>query len=276
MYKTEVAGVQLVTFKNDKAAGGMGQFIEMQYYAAGEEISFPADPSQVGFDFAGWNMTAEEIKAAIAAGENVTVLATWTKQIVKVNITVNGGTGAGIYDANYAVTVTANAPAAGQKFAYWVDNTGKIRSYETTYKFYPSADTTLTAVFVAEDTAIDYEILVSLDTIDTVSAGTSNVFYFSWYVPTEELGINFVKAGILAINKDFYDETKFYVGSGLANMYDRGPSGANNKPVNQFSWTKSNVPSGQTWVAKAYVQYKVNGSNEVITVYSDIVEATKE
>ena len=107
-------------------------------------------------------------------------------------------------------------------------------------------------------------------------------FYYSWYVPTEELGINFVKAGILAINKDFYDETKFYVGSGLANMYDRGPSGANNKPVNQFSWTKSNVPSGQTWVAKAYVQYTIDGVYEadgktlkLFTVYSDEVEATK-
>ena len=64
-------------------------------------------------------------------------------------------------------------------------------------------------------------------------------------------------------------------GSGAANIYDRGPSGANIKPVNSYSWTKTNVPAGQTWVAKAYVQYKTQ-EGKLITVYSDLVEAIKE
>jgi uncharacterized protein YgiM (DUF1202 family) len=276
VYMVDYEDFSTVIFKNDKAAGGLGQIIDMQYYVAGDEVVMPDGPVQVGYDFAGWNMTADEIAQKVAAGEDVTVLATWTKQIIKVNVTVNGGQGSGIYDANYSVIVVADTAPAGQKFAYWVDGTGKVRSYETTYKFYPSADTTLTAVFVPVDENIDYQILLSVDSIDTVNQGTSNVFYYSWYVPETALGITFVDAGILAINKDFYDEDKFYVGSGLANMYDRGPSGTNIKPVNTYSWTKSNVPEGQTWVAKAYVQYKVNGSDEIITVYSDIVEATKE
>jgi len=274
VYVSVITGVQTVIFKNDKAAGGLGQIIDMQYYAAGDEITMPDDVTQVGFDFAGWNMTAEEIAQAVANGEDVTVLATWTKQIIKVNVTVNGGSGTGIYDANYSVTVVADTAPAGQKFAYWVDGTGKVRSYETTYKFYPSADISLTAVFADEDEDIDYQILVSVDTIDTTLLGSSNVFYFSWYVPEEELGITFVDAGILAINKDFYDESKFTVGSGLANMYDRGPSGANIKPINSFSWTKTNVPAGQTWVAKAYVQYRT-ADGELHTIYSPLVEATK-
>ncbi|MBE6734127.1 MAG: hypothetical protein E7563_02130, partial [Ruminococcaceae bacterium] len=88
VYMVDYEDFSTVIFKNDKAAGGLGQIIDMQYYVPGDEITMPDSVTQVGFDFAGWNMTAEEIAQAVANGEDVTVLATWTKQIVKVNITV--------------------------------------------------------------------------------------------------------------------------------------------------------------------------------------------
>ncbi len=271
MYSIFIDSVQMVNFKNDKA-GAFGRVLDSQYYGAEDTIQFPDAPTQVGFDFAGWSMTEEEIKSAIAAGRDVTVVANWTRQIIPVNVTVNGGTGSGSYNANSAVTAVANEAPAGQKFAYWTDAQGNIKSYNTEYKFYPSADTTVTAVFVAEDTVIDYQILVSVDAIDTTTIADKNVFYYSWYCPEE---YTFVKAGILAVNKDNYNEDTFVAGTEDGNVYDRSPSGTNLKPVNTFSWNKSNVTPGQTWVGKAYVQYR-DASNQIITVYSSVVEATKE
>ncbi len=271
MFAVKIDGVQMVTFKNSKA-GNFGRVLDSQYYASTDAISFPDAPTQVGYDFAGWSMTEAEIQSAIANGEDVTVVAIWTKSLVPVEITVVGGEGSGTYYANNAVTVTANEPDEGKKFAYWTDASGNIRSYNAEYTFFPSEDTTVTAVFVDEDTEIDYQILVSLDSIDTTTVADKNVFTYSWYCPDN---YTFVKAGIVAVNKDNYNEATFVAGSSDANVYDRSPSGANLKPVNTFTWTKSNVTSGQTWRAMAYVQYR-DADGNIVTVYSDVVEATKD
>ncbi|MBQ3073359.1 MAG: InlB B-repeat-containing protein, partial [Ruminococcus sp.] len=66
VYRTDLDGASLVIFKNDKAAGGNGAILDLQYYVAGEEIVIPANPAQAGYDFAGWDMTAEEIAAKVA------------------------------------------------------------------------------------------------------------------------------------------------------------------------------------------------------------------
>ena len=275
MYKVDVAGVNTVIFLNDKAAGGLGQIIDMQYYGPGDEISIPGEPVQIGYVFKGWNMSDDEIAAAIERGEDVTVLATWEKASVKVQVNVNGGSGTGVYDANFSVTVVADAAPEGKKFAYWIDGNNNIRSYNETYKFYPSTDISLTAVFVVDDAIIDHQVLVSVDTIDTVTAGTSNVFVYSWYVPEEEMDITFVKAGILAVNKDNFTGTNLYVGTTDSNVYDRSPKGDALVAAGSYSWTKTKVPAGQTWVAKAYVQYRT-ADGTLITVYSDLMEAEKE
>ncbi len=271
MYSSQIEGVQMVAFKNDKA-GNFGKILDMQYYCADDSIVFPADPTQVGFEFAGWSMTEEEIQSAVASGQDVMVTAKWTKALVPVEVTVNGGSGSGTYYANNQVAVVADEAAAGQKFAYWTDEEGNIRSYDKTYNFFPSEDTTLTAVFVAEDTVIDYQILVSIDSIDTTTVADKDVFYYSWYCPDT---YTFVKAGILAVNKDNYNESTFVVGTSDSNVYDRSPSGKDLIPINTFTWTKSNVTSGQTWRAMAYVQYR-DTDGSIVTVYSDIVEATKD
>ena len=268
LYAVAVEGVNVVTFKNDKS----NRILDSQYYASADVVTFPDAPTQVGYDFAGWSMTEAEIKSAIAKGEDVTVVAKWTKSLVPVEITVNGGTGSGTYYANNAVTVTANEAEMGQKFAYWTDAQGNIRSYNAEYTFFPAKDTTVTAVFVDADAEIDYQILVSLDSIDTTTVEGKNVFTYSWYCPDS---YSFVKAGIVAVNKDNYNEATFVAGSSDSNVYDRSPNSANNVPVNTYTWSKSNVTSGQTWMARAYVQYR-DANGDLQTVYSDIAEATKD
>ncbi len=279
LYVTDYADINTVIFKNDKAADGNGQILDMQYYTAGEDISYPNTPSQVGFDFAGWNMTDEEIKAEIAAGNDVTVLATWTLVKAYVDVTIIGGTGKGVtnsvgqYQKNNAIVLTANEAPDGKKFAYWTAD-GEIKSYNETYKFYPSDSVTLEAVFVDTADIIDYRVIVNVDTIDTETLADKNVFYYSWYVPEKELGITYTKSGILAVNKDYYTGSNLVVGTSDTNVYDRSPSGSAVSPVNAYTWTKANVTLGQTWVAIAYVQY-IDSNGETMIVYSDIVEVTK-
>ena len=183
---------------------------------------------------------------------------------------------AGQYLSPFAVTVTADEAAEGQKFAYWQDGEGTIRSFSSSYKFYPAKDTALTAVFVGEAEEIPYEVLVSVDVIDTTTIDTKDVFYFSWYVPEEEMNVTYVTAGLIFTNKIYYDEETFVSGAGgnvLEKTFVEGD--ANNIPQNTYTVTKANVSAGETWVAMAYVKYIDNETNETITVYSELVEATK-
>ncbi len=271
IFATPLGAFRMVTFKNDKA-GANGRILDMQYYSSMDEICFPDDPTQVGFDFAGWSMTEAEIKAAIANYQDVTVSALWTKKIIPVQVTVNGGMGTGIYNANSAVTVIADEPLQGEKFAYWSDAWGNIKSYSAEYKFYPVADTELFAVYVAESEEFEYQILVGVDLIDTVTEPDKNIFTYSWYCPEN---FEFLKAGILAVDKDKYNSDTFYVGTTDANVYDRSPSGDMLKPENTYTWTKSAVSQGQVWLAVAYVQYR-DADGNVVTVCSEMAEAVKE
>ena len=282
MYRCDLDGASLVIFKNDKAAGGNGAVLDMQYYVAGEEIVIPDNPSQAGYNFAGWDMTVEEIKAKIEAGENVTVLAKWTIAEVFVNITVNGGTfvasktnADGKIYAHFAVTATANAAPTGKKFAYWTDTDGKILSYNTEYKFYPSMDTEITAVYVSKSTVLDYQVLVGIEA--DPNADTEKVrYYVTWYVPEAELGYEFISGGVIIVDEANYNEDRFYHGSGLTGMTDAAPGSLQTNGANQTgaAVTKSNCVSGTTYYAKAWVIYRDAEGNEQIA-YSDLLVVEK-
>jgi len=278
LYLTDYVALNSVMFLNDKAANDMGQILDMQYYSYGDTIVFPADPVQAGFDFTGWDMTPQQIQDKLYAGLDVTVRAKWVKQDIYYAVTIIGGTGIGNTDSadrflsNTKITLTANKAPAGMKFAYWTVD-GEITSYNEVYNFYPSKPSTVEAVFVEATVVVDYQILVNIDTIDTTTAADKNIFYYSWFVPEDELGVEFVTAGILAVDKNNYTGENLEIGTADTNVYNRAALNATENGV--YSWTKTKVQEGDTWVAKAYVQYRVKGSDEIIVVYSDIVEVTK-
>ncbi len=283
VYKTSVDSVNLVVFKNDKAAGGNGQILDMQYYAAGDEVVFPADPGRPGYDFAGWDHTAEQIQTKLAAGQDVTILPTWKVKEVYVKVSVNGGAitsggatdGNGGYRYNQSVTVKADAAPEGQKFAYWVDQNGKVNSYNAEYTFLAYFDTELTAVYVGADEEIEYEAIVGISantTVDDVRIGYS---YF-WEVPAE-LG-TFVQGGVLVVEQKNYNEATFIAGvkaAGLdANVTEANPAAAQVNPLAGFTSNKTGSQLGTYWYAKSYVQYR-DANGEIQTVYSDMIEAAK-
>ncbi len=275
MYQTEIEGVNIVMFKNDRAAGGNGQILDMQYYMYGDEIITPDAPTLAGYDFAGWSMTDEEIQAELSKGNDVTVLATWTRAIKFVTITVEGGTfgseQSGQHPAYAAATVVADAPADGMKFAYWINAEGKVVSYDAEYKFYPAADTYLKANFVAENAEIEYQALANL-AADPTTQGEKITYTMSWDVP-EAVG-EFKLAGLMVVDAEDYNADTFYHGSGDSKLFDRALSGSMLIPKNSYGITKGASYYGHTYYACTWVQY-VDANGETVTVYSDIVEVEK-
>ena len=274
MFKTDLDGVNQVAFFNDKG----NQYIDVRYYAPGDSISFPDKIATPGYSFVEWGMSEDDIQAKLELFEDVTVTPTWDIISTYVKLSVNGGSvtadngndGNGGYLKNFAVTVTADAPADGMKFAYWKDATGAIRSYDAVYKIYPAIDTELTAVYVAEDEVIDYKPLVYVNSF--YGEGIIGQFSTNWYVPTEQNNLSFVAGGIVAVNKVYYTGTNLYHGSTDSNVWDR--KGSEKDAVYNYVWTGP-VLSGETWLAKAWVQY-TDASGTLHTVYSDMFEVTKE
>jgi hypothetical protein len=223
-------------------------------------------------------MTAEEIGAALAAGQDVTVLPTWTAKIVYVGVSVNGGQitagmadGNGGYLYNRAVTVVADAAESGMKFAYWTNAQGKVVSYDSEYKFYPAEDTALKANYIEESAEIEYEAIVSLGA-DPTTAGEKITYTLSWNVP-EAVG-EFKLAGLMVVDAEDYNPDTFYHGSGDSKLFDRALSGSMLIPKNSYGITKGASYYGHTYYACTWVQY-VDANGETVTVYSDMVEVQK-
>ena len=283
VYHTRIEGINLVIFKNDKAANGNGQIIDMQYYAAGEKVEYPADTARTGYEFTGWDHTPEQIQAKLEAGQDVVVLPTWRVKEIYLKVSVNNGAitshgttdGNGGYLYNQGITVKADEAPIGQKFAYWVDQNGKINSYKPEYSFFLYYDKELTAVYVDEEEEIEYEAIVGISantTVDDVRIGYS---YF-WEVP-DALG-TFVQGGVLVVEQKNYKEETFVAGvkaAGLdSNVTESIPSAAQVKDLEGYTSNKLGSQLGTFWYAKSYVQY-IDANGELQTVYSDMIEAAK-
>lgn len=228
-----------------------------------------------------YNYTEAQILEKLAKGEDVTVLALWTVKQLYFSVKVNGGEviahGDMDKDGNYlayrGVTVKANDASEGMKFVCWTDHNGNIKSYDAEYKFYIAEDTELTAVYMDADATVDYEVLVDV-VMDATSSTTSNTILFSWNVPEQETGYTFVKAGLLLVRYDNYNEETFEVGTSDSKVTQYSPKTEFQIPANVFSVNKSGVNSGDTWVVKAWVQY-LDTNGELCVAYSDVVIETK-
>jgi len=278
-YQTEVEGVNSVIFKNAKASGGNGAILDMQYYASGDEIAFPSAPSQAGYTFSGWSMTTEDIQQKLTAGEDVTVLAKWEVAKVYIDVTVNGGeisTAAqpnGQYLAYNALTVVAGEASEGQKFAYWTDVDGTIVSYDAEYKFYPSKDTELTAVYVSSGETVVKKPLAFIAG-DPSDMNTEAIMYtMSWDID-EAIG-TVTAAGLMWINEADYNEDTFKHGSGDVKLFDRTFAAQFIKQKNTYSINKTGSLYGNTYVACLFVIYTDATTGESVTIYSDSVAIIK-
>ena len=120
-------------------------------YAPGSVVNIKANTPPAGEIFSGWagatvaNPSAASTTLTMPAA-NVTVSASYAPA-PSYTLTVVNGSGSGTYSAGTAVTITANAPSAGQAFVNWTGATVANPSAASTALTMPAANTTVTAHF---------------------------------------------------------------------------------------------------------------------------------
>lgn len=249
----------LVTFKN-----GNGEIIKSVYLLEGDDVEFPKAPALYGHKFIGWDKTAEEIKEA---QEDVVVTALYEKLAQTVTVAVYGGSGSGVYNVKDYVTVVADEPKEGEKFAFWEDKAGNILSFTASYGFTVTRDIELFAVYQSEFDRDEAEATISITNVTVTDEKIS--FVAERVVPP---GNSIITHGIIVTNDASIGESKteFIIGKDgvlKASALTKGLIGV-------FVLNKV-AEQNETWYARGYVIYK-DSEGEVYTVYSDIVNATRE
>jgi len=145
-------------------------------FASGASATITANAAPAGKQFDKWVLSsgsgtfanANNTSTTFTMGSaNATVTATYIDQTY--TLTVSGGTGGGGFVPGAAVTITANAAAAGKKFDKWVLSSGSgtianVNGASTTFTM-GSANATVTATYIDETYAL------------TVSGGTGGGNY---------------------------------------------------------------------------------------------------
>ncbi len=151
-------------------------------YAVGATVSITADAPPTGQTFAGWSGDTSYLANTSAAtttltmpAANVSVTATYKDEntTTTYTLTVNNGSGDESYAAGSYVTITADAPPAGQAFAAWTGDTGFVQDVNAanTLLIMPAQDVTVTATYTAVATA--YTLVVNSGSGDgSYTAGT--------------------------------------------------------------------------------------------------------
>ncbi len=123
-------------------------------YIAGAVVTITANAAPAGQIFKQWtgatvaNANASTTTITMPAA-NTAVTATYQNTYT---LTVTSGSGGGTYIAGAVVTITANAPPAGQVFNQWTGATVANANATTTTITMPAANTTVTATYKAGPT----------------------------------------------------------------------------------------------------------------------------
>jgi len=135
-------------------------------YAAGTSVTITANPPSSGQVFANWSgATVQNANAStttlIMPAANTTVTANYTSAPptpVNYTLTVVNGSGGGSYTAGTVVTITANAPVAGQSFLNWTGAAVQNANAASTTLTMPAANTTVTANYTSPSVQIPYPV----------------------------------------------------------------------------------------------------------------------
>jgi hypothetical protein len=139
-----------------------------------------------------------------------------------------------------------------------------IVSYDKTYTFYITKDTTITGVY--REVPVEKKPTVAVDTNPIINTGTKKISFTSQYnMPS---GYTLVECGLVLL--------KSYGAPANLDFYTPGVVRAKSSSqtvTGQYMMSKTNVVSGDTWHVKAYLVYK-DSNGEVYTTYSNMVSVT--
>lgn len=251
-----------------------GKLLDSQKLVLGEgKITTTVNaPTKVGFDFLGWSAkasgaTAEDVVDFETAtfSENTSLYPVFKAQDITYTLTV-----VGLQTEQKApqssVTVTAD-PIEGKQFVGWKDANGNIVSYDSTYTFIITGDTTLEAYYEQADSEVVKEptIIIAQPTYEDITGGYKMSFYFNYTVPED---CKLVDIGIIRKKGDYAADGITLETDGISQYSVLSKLGSEG----QFYYTKSNY-YGTGHTVTGYMIYEKNGIR--YTVYSDSIYGVK-
>lgn len=250
-----------------------GKLLDSQKVVSGEgKIATTVNaPTKGGFDFLGWSAkasgaTAEDVVDFETAtfSENTSLYPVFKAQDITYTLTVGSQTEQKAPQSS--VTVTAD-PIGGKQFVGWKDANGNIVSYDSTYTFIITGDTTLTAYYEQADSEVVKEptIIIAQPTYEDITGGYKMSFYFNYTVPED---CKLVDIGIIRKKGDYAADGITLETDGVSQYSVLSKLGSEG----QFYYTKSNhYGTGHT--VTGYMIYEKNGIR--YTVYSDSIYGVK-
>ena len=250
-----------------------GKLLDSQKVVSGEgKITTTVNaPTKVGFDFLGWSAkasgaTAEDVVdfGTATFSENTSLYPVFKAQDITYTLTVGLQTEQKAPQSS--VTVTAD-PIEGKQFVGWKDANGNIVSYDSTYTFIITGDTTLTACYEQADSVIVKEptITIAQPTYVDITGGYKMSFYFNYTVPED---CKLVDIGIIRKKGDYEADGITLETVGVSQYSVLSKLGSEG----QFYYTKSNY-YGTGHTVTGYMIYEKNGIR--YTVYSDSIYGVK-
>ena len=255
-----------------------GKLLDSQKLVSGEgKITNTVNaPTKVGFDFLGWSAkasgaTAEDVVDFKTAtfSENTSLYPVFKAQDITYTLTVGLQTEQKAPQSS--VTVTAD-PIDGKQFVGWKDANGNIVSYDSTYTFIITGDTTLTAYYEQVDSEVVKEptIVIGEPVISVKEQGVSKkaTMYFNYDIPS---GNELVDIGVVYVSgkKNTLDmNTPGVVIRSAMSTINASP----NNVKNQFYYSKT-MTADSEYTFMGYIVY-TDSSGKRITIYSDLKNAS--
>ena len=250
-----------------------GKLLDSQKLVLGEgKITTTVNaPTKVGFDFLGWSAkasgaTAEDVVDFKTAtfSENTSLYPVFKAQNITYTLTVGSQTEQKAPQSS--VTVTAD-PIEGKQFVGWKDANGNIVSYDSTYTFIITGDTTLEAYYEQADSEVVKEPMITIaqPTYEDITGGYKMAFYFNYTVPED---CKLVDIGIIRKKGDYEADGITLETDGVSQYSVLSKLGSEG----QFYYTKSNY-YGTGHTVTGYMIYEKNGIR--YTVYSDSIYGVK-
>ena len=263
---TPVSEETITAVFTSSASGSLAVFVngrsqQVAQITNGNTATVPEAPFVMGYTFTSWLKDGEtqdiEAGGSVDVSGNVEYVAAYARSEDKYEVTVTGGTGSGEYRYNDVVTAVANAAEAGMKFSHWTKD-GATVSYDTTYKFYASGASEVTAVYVSEGETVEKKPILVASMSEGLVGGDKLAFFAERDLPSEW---EIVETGLLLGQ----DEATLELGAdGVTKAAAR-----NTDAKGQYTVRKAGVSAGEVWYGRAYVVYREDG--ELKVMYSDVV-----
>ena len=229
--------------------------------------------NKFGYEFSSWNKSVSEIiTAAKNGGGTVVVEPLFTEADTLFTVTVVGGyissenENDGVFKMNSNVTLTANDPEEGKKFAYWTNKHGTVISDSETITLTVISDGQYTAHFVGENETVELEPTVTLSAAYDKDVGKV-VTFAQRFVPNsytiKAYGLIYAKDVTFAQEDMTVDAVD---GVDLKMSYNGDPQTPNGNWINRISC--------ENYVCvRAYIMY-TDADGESYTIYSNAIKAT--